>query len=546
MPERFRIVHFAATDHGGLGNSALRIHKGLFALNQDSSLLVKKQHVRASGLFEIDVDLPQDARELATTFDIFQRWYLDFNRTARSNSHFSLSDAGLALTDHPLVEEAEILHLHSVARFLSPAATGQLAKLGKPIVWTLHDHRAFTGGCHFPSGCAKFSATCAECPQLDWDPYFLTEAQLSDALEMIPARRITCVSPTKFLANKARESALFRNSRIEVIPYGIDTETFQVKWKPQAKNHLGLDTNAIHLLFAANQLGETRKGFEHLARAIQFCLTRPRFKERAEKGQIALISLGHPHPSLSTLGIPYVSLGHLDKPEEMSQLYGAADLFLLPSSEENLPNTLLEAMSCGTAAIAFSVGGVPEVLTHDETGKLVPAVDGTGFAFAIEELIEDENLRMRMAEACRKTIVEKFSQRLQAERYLELYRELMRGLPRIARKRDAYGFEAGNDFKVTELAPIGSRLKQICTDSLPSPLSKCLAALEQQIAASEVELRETRHYMEQQRHTIEDLQSQVADQRDTLRKQETTIFHQKEILNRGAVRMLRSLKLLNK
>src|SRR5213075_1443409 len=145
----------------------------------------------------------------------------------------------------------------------------------------------------------------------------------------------------------------------------------------------GLDTNAVHLLFVANQLGEARKGFEHLARAIQICLTRQRFKERADKGEIALISLGHPHPSLSTLGIPYVCLGHLDKPEEMSQLYGAADVFLLPSLEENVPNTLLEAMSCGTSVVAFSVGGVPEVLTHDETGKLVPAIDETGFALAI-------------------------------------------------------------------------------------------------------------------------------------------------------------------
>jgi glycosyltransferase involved in cell wall biosynthesis len=546
MPERFRIVHFAASDTGGPGNSALRIHKGLFALDQDSALLVKKQRARAGGVFEVKTDLPAEVGDLATTYDIFQRWYLDHNRTAISNSHFSLSEAGYSLEEHPLVLDAEILHLHSVARFLAPSGISKLARIGKPMVWTLHDHRPFTGGCHFPAACAKYSATCSGCPQLGWDPYFVTDGQLGDALEMIPARRITCVAPTKFLAEKARRSALFRNSRVEVIPYGLDADVFQVKWKPQAKNHLGLDTNTVHLLFVANELGEARKGFEKLARAIQICLQRPQFKERVEKGEIALISLGHPHPSLGTLGIPYVCLGHLETPEEMSQLYGAADLFLLPSLEENLPNTLLEAMSCGTPVVAFDVGGVSEVLTQDETGKLVPAGDESAFAFAIEELIGDENLRMRMAEACRKRIVENHSQELQAGRYLNLYRELMRGLPRVPAKVDQYGFGAGNDFKVTKLGPVGARLQQICTESLPPPLLKCLMALERQGAANDAELRELRRAMEGQQQTIEHLQTEVADQRSELRKQETTIFRQKEILDRGAVKMLRSLKLINK
>ena len=545
MPERFRIVHIAATDNGGPGNSALRIHKGLFALDQDSTLLVKKQHARSSGVFEIGLEMPAEVSEVAATFDIFQRWYLDHNRTAVSNSHFSLSEAGYALEEHPLIKEAEILHLHSVARLLSPAAIGKLAGMGKPIVWTLHDHRAFTGGCHFPGGCGKFATNCSGCPQLEWDPYFVTECQLNDALEMIPSRRITCVAPTKFMAEKARASALFRNSRIEVIPYGIDPNVFQVKWKPQAKNHLGLDTNVVHLLFVANQLGETRKGFEHLARAIQNCLERPKFRERAEKKEIALISLGHPHPSLATLGIPYVCLGHLDSPEEMSQLYGAADLFLLPSLEENLPNTLLEAMSCGTPVVAFNVGGVAEVLRHDVTGKLVGCGDDLGYAFAIEELVVDENLRMRMAEKCRKTIVGKYAERFQAEGYLELYRELMRGLPRTARKRDAYGFEAGNDFKVSALAPIGSRLKQICTDSLPPPLLRCLMMFERRLAANEAELREATGYVERQQRTIQGLQEDLVAQKGTLRERETTIFRQNQILGSRPMKMLRKLRLIN-
>jgi hypothetical protein len=336
-----------------------------------------------------------------------------------------------------------------------------------------------------------------------------------------------------------------KNSRIKVIPYGVDARVFQVKWKPQAKSHLGLDTNALHMLFVANQLGEARKGFEYLAKAIQVCLTHAKFKERAEKGEIALISLGHPHPSLSTLGIPYVCLGYLETPEEMSQIYGAADLFLLPSLEENLPNTLLEAMSCGTPAVAFSVGGVPEALTQDETGKLVPVGAFEDFGNAIEALLFDDSMRMRLSKNCRQTISDRFTQQLQAERYLELYRELMRGLPRSPRE-DEYGFGPDKTFKITKLAPIGARLQQICTDSLPKPLLKCLMAMEGRLATDQKALDELRKEMDGQQRTIESLQEELENQKGVLRQRETTIFRQNEILSSGSMRMLRKLRLINK
>jgi len=546
MPERFRILHLTATDTGGPGHAALGIHRGLFALGQDSSVLLKTKRRKTSNVYELDVDLPAGLKETACAFEIFQHWYLDHNRTAESNSNFTLSESGLAIEDHPLVRDAEMLHLHSVTRFLSPAAIESIARMGKPVVWTLHDHRPFTGGCHFPGDCSKYATTCSGCPQLGWDPYFIPEAQLGDALELIPARRITYVAPTEFLANKARESALLQNSRVEVIPYGIDPRVFQVKWKPQAKSHLGLDPGALHFLFVANELGEARKGFDRLAKAIQICLTRPQFKERVERNEIALISLGHPHPSLSSLGIPYVSLGHLDSPEEMSQLYGAADLFLLPSLQENLPNTLLEAMSCGTPVVAFAAGGVPEVVAQDETGKLVPVGAEADFAMAIEELVSDENLRMRMAENCRQTILDRFTEQMQAERYLTLYRELMRGLPRTATKHDAFGFGPGNDCKATKLAPVGARLKQICTDSLPRPLLQCMIAMEKELAGSGEELRALKNFLELQQHTIEELQSELADQKGALREHETTIFRQNQILGSSRVKMLRALKLISK
>src|SRR3569623_2018654 len=101
MPERFRILHLAACDTGGPGHAALRIHNGLFALDQDSSLLVKKQTHKSSGIYQTDIDLPSDLKETSCAFDIFQHWYLDHNRTSASNRTFTLGEHGLDMENHP-------------------------------------------------------------------------------------------------------------------------------------------------------------------------------------------------------------------------------------------------------------------------------------------------------------------------------------------------------------------------------------------------------------------------------------------------------------
>jgi len=546
MAERFRIIHLAATDAGGLGRSAARLHEGILAIGQDSSMLVRQKKRSAKETFQTKIDLAPDLAEKEFAAEVFQRWYLDHNRTPVSNSLFTLNEAGLALETHPLILDADVIHLHSVARFLSPGSIARLAAIGKPIVWTLHDMRPLTGGCHFSAGCVGFTANCARCPQVDWDPYFITEAQLADQRETIPTAKITFVAPTEWLAQKARVSSLLKNARLEVIPYGIETNSFPSRWKPQAKGHLGLETSTLHLLFVANRLGEMRKGFENLAHAIELCLARPDFKAKADKGEIALISLGHPHPRLATLGIPYVCLGFLDSDEEMSQLYGAADLFLLPSLEENLPNTLLEAMSSGTPPIAFATGGVPEIVVQDQTGKLVTPGADADFAAAIETLILDEGLRQTMGENCRKTIQEQFDNKLEAQRYTKLYAELMTGRPRSARSAETFGFVRGKDYPVTKLSPMGARLQQICTDSLPRPLQKMVAAAEQQNRANETDLIELKNLLGVQQNAIQELQSELDEQRGVLRKHETTILHQNQILGSSAIKMLRQLKLIKK
>src|SRR5262249_19568734 len=147
-------------------------------------------------------------------------------RTSVSNTFFSLPTPAYDLSRHPLVAEADVIHLHWVATLLSPAGIAQLQRLGKPLVWTLHDQRAFTGGCHFSAACDHYQHECTPCPQLQRDPARLTAAILADSLATVEPG-ITVVCPSRWLADCAQKSALFRKFRIEVIPYGLDVARFR-------------------------------------------------------------------------------------------------------------------------------------------------------------------------------------------------------------------------------------------------------------------------------------------------------------------------------
>ncbi len=138
-----------------------------------------------------------------------------------------------------------------------------------------------------------------------------------------------------------------------------------------------------------------------------------------------MLCFGKPNDELKKTAIPFVSLGYLRSDEKIRAAYSAADIFLLPSLEDNFPNTILESMSCGTPIIAFKVGGVPEVVKNGKTGKLVPAPDTRQMSEAILSLIFDVEQLATMGQNCRKTIEKEYALSMQAQRYVELYQQLL-------------------------------------------------------------------------------------------------------------------------
>jgi len=417
-----RIVHISTHDLvGGAARAAFRLHQALLATGEESSMVVNWKESDLNSVHQ--ASWPHNAQSVLGL--LAQTHWLDRNRTPLSNTGFSLGWPGHDLSRHPVVRRADILHLHWVSAYQSPTTIASLLALGKPLVWSLHDQRAFTGGCHYSAGCTNYETGCAACPQLALDPFALPAANLADQMALAPGAAVTVIGLSRWMAECARRSALFHDARIELIPNAVDTALFQPKDKAQAKSELGWPADALCLLFGADQGNERRKGFDELMAALKLCAADADFARRVRAKQICCFYFGHPSPALSTAPVPVQSLGHIGTESGMARVYAAADLFLLPSLEDNLPNTILESMSCGTPVAAFRTGGVPDLVIEGSMGRLARTGEVQEFSRIILALAADPNQLSDMGRSCRRHAEDHFTLSRQAQKCRELYRKLL-------------------------------------------------------------------------------------------------------------------------
>lgn len=423
-----KLVQVSTYDiQGGAALAAYRLHRGLREIGEDCRMLVRHKASADDKVFRV---FPQNQTE-TTDEDFFlstviQNHYIDSHRTDISNTMFTLPYPGYDITGLPPIQEADIINLHWVAGYQSPITLQRLFQLSKPVVWTLHDQWAFTGGCHYSAGCAKYRRDCSSCPQLADDPFDLPASILQDKLALFAQANLTLVTPSRWLASCVRESVLFKGLRVEVIPNSLDTEFFSPQPKAEAKKDLGLPRETVTLLFGAIDGAEKRKGFQELLTAVRNGLAIPDFRTLVERGQLKILCFGYPDSALEQAGLPVIALGYLDSPEKIRTAYSAADLFILPSLEDNLPNTILEALSCSTPVVAFAAGGIPEVVTDGVNGKLISVGDSHKLAQAILSLVFHPEERDLMGRNGRNLMVEQYPLPVQAKRYKSLYQELYR------------------------------------------------------------------------------------------------------------------------
>ena len=202
---------------------------------------------------------------------------------------------------------------------------------------------------------------------------------------------------------------------MSVIPYGLDLTIFAPRDRPSARAIFGIPQDARVVLFVADGLPLKRKGFEILIEALE--------QIKSRMPAICLVGVGHNSPLIGP-HLSHVSVGHIKNDRWLSHLYSAADVLVVPSLQDNFPNTILEAMACGTPTVGFAVGGIPDMIQHGQTGLLVRPADPADLGGAVLELLKDREQSV-IREQCRRTALQHFSLEQQATRYAELYGRLL-------------------------------------------------------------------------------------------------------------------------
>ncbi|MGH8570941.1 MAG: glycosyltransferase, partial [Gammaproteobacteria bacterium] len=228
---------------------------------------------------------------------------------------------------------------------------------------------------------------------------------------------VTAVAPTRWLGGCAAESGVFREGGVTVIPNSIETDVFVPGAKEVAKAAIGLDPGIKTLLFGTYNNGEHRKGFDHLAEVLRHMRADARIEALRRSGGIRVLAFGRSTPDLAAADYPFHELGLIDDDIRLATAYSAADVFVLPSREDNQPNVMLEAMACGTPPVAFGVGGIPDTITDGVNGRMIQGFDTAAMAGALTGLLFDPAQAAAMARAARKTIEERYPLDLQAARY---------------------------------------------------------------------------------------------------------------------------------
>ncbi|MGC2164982.1 MAG: glycosyltransferase family 4 protein [Gallionella sp.] len=402
---------------GGAAIATYRLHRGLLATGLNSQMLVQS---KKSDDPNVLVPFMRWKRAIADF-----RLKLDTFPLSRYKNRQKVSFSAAWLSERLAQKIAalgpDIVHLFWLGDAFFKIET--LKALRQPIVWTLHDMWPFTGGCHYDNECGRFQQSCGRCPILHSDRDNDLSRQVwhrkRKSWDAVP---ITVVATSKWLADRARSSSLFRDLRVEVIPNGIDTDKYKPLDKQAARAAYNLPQDKFLILFSAfGPTSDKRKGGHYLARALEI------LAQSGRSSDIELVILGVNRPSgAPEFGMTVHYMGCLH--DEISQvlLYSAADVLAAPSMQENLSNTVMESLACGTPVVSFNIGGMPDMIDHQENGYLATPFEPDDFARGLAWVIEDRVRYNALSQQARSRAVERYKLETVANRYLALYQSILK------------------------------------------------------------------------------------------------------------------------
>jgi len=416
------VATFCSMDHGGAGTGTQR---RVFALREAGvdakiySLVVKSNH---NYVKRIVPKIPgvDSAKQAEVWRAVREGAILPVRGTSgfQAKELFSLPFSVVNFQDISNVfDQSDIVHFHwVVGMFDYDRAADHLGN--KPVVWTLADMNAFTGGCHYSEGCEEYIRECKKCPLLGGSSDIAHKAWKIKKRVYSKLKCMHIVCPSGWLAECAKKSSLFKNKQIHVIPNAFPIERFSPINKMVARIKLGLPLKKKLILFGADGVKNYRKGSDLLINIIDI------YCKKYKCNNIEVITFGNDSLNLK---VPTHSLGYLNNESQLSLAYSAADVFVFPSREDNSPLTVGESLLCGTPVVSFPVGNVTDLVSHKENGYIAKYLDCDDMANGILwALYSAEKANpFKLINRCRSSAAEWHDPKRSAMLHIELYSSLL-------------------------------------------------------------------------------------------------------------------------
>lgn len=404
-----KILHITTMDHGGAGIAARRIHEALLKQGVESRMLVR---FKKSDDDTITMAQPNKGLYSPPSIPLCEKIVRAMRRRGRCltevehyerqmelldrqhGAAFTMPISNYDLTNHPLLQWADILHLHWVENFLDYPTF--FSAIEKPVVWTFHDENIAYGGFHYTDEAERLKEPFAK---LENAFCKIKKDAFADA-----GHSIHMVALSAMMEQFCHQHALMTQLPVEVIHNGIRPEDFNMLDRHFCRETLGIPDEKRVLCFCASDINDNRKGLDTLVRVL----------ESMHLSNIALLCVGQGR--LPKCDISIIGTGPITNPRLLSVAYSAADLFVMPSYQEAFAQAPLEAMACGCPVVAFPCSGTEELIREDN-GVRCSDFTEQALADGIGEALE----RMYSHEAIRRNTLARFDIAIIAHQYINLY-----------------------------------------------------------------------------------------------------------------------------
>ena len=401
---------------GGAAIAANRLMKALIDSGIDAKTLVLNKQTDDENIISIRSSFFK--RQIALWNFLWERWIIFVNnRFSRKNLFkVSIANTGFDISKHPLVKEADIIHLHWINQgFLSLKSIKKLIQLGKPIVWTMHDMWTCTGICHYSWQCKNYFGQCGNCLFLNSNRKNDLSHKLLRKKLFLAKTNIQLVAVSTWLKDSAEKSMLTQSLPISVIPNAINNSVFTPSNKQLARKKFSFPKEKKIILMGAAKLNDPIKGFDYLRQALSL------LKEKRNDFLLVLFGRIKDCDSfLSDLDVEFVFMDLIENVSVIVQLYAAADVTVVPSNYETFGQTLIESMACGCPVVSFDNSGQTDIIDHKINGYLAKYQDPEDLAKGILWCLE--NYHLLTAEA-RKKVENNYSEEIVAKQYINLYQQ---------------------------------------------------------------------------------------------------------------------------